>query len=77
MEVELFSPIAIAVSQGHHSHFKLPVLQGWMKEWIQVMNGANGVELSNGQECGLYKGVDYLQEEMTVNRNALTYLPIH
>ena len=41
------------------------------------MNGANGVELSNGQECGLYKGVDYLQEEMTVNRNALTYLPIH
>lgn len=40
---------------SNSSHFKLPVLQGWVKEWIQVMNGGHGVELSHGQECGLCK----------------------
>lgn len=30
-----------------------------------------------GKNVGSVKGVDYLQEEMTVDRNALTYLPIH
>ena len=41
------------------------------------MNGGNGVELPDGKNVGSIKGVDYLQEGMTVTRNALTYLPTH
>ena len=78
MEVELFSPTAIAVIQGHHT--VIPNCLSSQDEWkseFKLWMVRMGWNCLMGKNVGSIKGVDYLQEEMTVNRNALTYLPIH